>query len=80
MTDISQPSKSVTQATSCNPGLQVDHDDIKQRQPRTNTGGGSTSAVIRPLKRIYVVAGKFIEDHNVGQTLTLRVIARSGRI
>jgi len=30
----------------------------------------------RPLKRTYAVAGQFIEDHSIGQTLT--VIARSG--
>ena len=69
VTDVSQPSKSVTRATSCNSGLHVNR-EVEQRQPRTGTGGGSTSAVIRPLKRTYAVAGKFLEDHSIGQTLT----------
>jgi hypothetical protein len=34
----------------------------------------------RPLKRTYAVAGQFIENHSICKTLTVRVIARFGRL
>jgi hypothetical protein len=39
---------------------------LADKQPRSD----------RPLKRTYAVAGEFIENHSIGQTLT--AIARSG--